>query len=379
VYAVSSTFLNTLRQSHTMYARVDAYRNGVVVYAGLPFTAGEVQVNSGTGVRRQLSLTCPRYDSAGVDLWATIAVIGTELRAYRGIRYSGIADPEVVPLGVFPVVSQSLDVANSGDLTITAPDRWSLIQRARFLTPFVSINGATVKDEITRLVTGAIPGIAVDSSAIKPTLVQATATVPTLIWDMDRDKAITDLASTIGAEVFFDWTGQAVIRPAPLLSATPVAWRVDADSAIGVMLDGQRGRSSEATCNVVMVDSTNTDGSSLLPRQVVQDNDPTSPTYVGTYGSVPYRFASPLFTSTAQMQAAGTAVLNKLKAAVATLSVTSVTNPALDRGDVFYAVFPDGVIERHMAESFPVSLTADGDQQVVTRSSRPDGTVPPSE
>lgn len=374
MYAVSSTFLDTLRKSHTMYARVDVYRNGGVVYSALPFTAGEVQVNSGIGVRRQLSLTCPRFDDKGIDLRGVVGVIGTELRAYRGITYSGIETPELVPLGVFPVVSRTVDVTDSGDLSITAPDRWAKVQKARFLNPVASVKGATVKAEITRLLTGAVSGVAVNSSAVT-----STATVGALIWDLDRDKAITDMADTIGCEVYFDWTGQAIIRPAPLLSASPISWRVDADSETGSMLDGQRGQSSEGTCNVVIVDCTNADGSAVLPRQIVQDNDPASPTYVGTYGQVPYRFSSPLFTSTAQMIAAGTTVLNKLKSAASTLSVTSVVNPAMDRGDVFYAFFPGGGVERHMADSFPVPLTNEPDQQIVTRSSRPDGDVPASE
>jgi hypothetical protein len=374
VYPVTTTFLNTLRADHRMYARVDAVRNGVVVYADLPFTAGEVKINSGAGVRRTLSLTLPRYDSKRVDLWDTLNVLGTELRPYRGIKYIGIADPEVVPLGVFPIVEQSVDIEPSGDLTVSAPDRWALVVKRRLITPMASVKGALVKAEIVRLLTGALPSVSVNIDAVT-----STATVGALIWDRDRDKAITDLADSIGHEVYFDWTGQGVIRPAPLLSANPISWRIDASSPTAVMLAGQRGRSSENARNVIVVDHTAVDGSAVLARQVVQDDDPASPTYVGTYGSVPYFMSSPLFTSTAQMQAAGRSMLNRLKSAAAALSVTSVTNPALDRGDVFYAILADGSVERHMADAFPVSLTGDGDQQIETRSSRPDGDVPASE
>jgi hypothetical protein len=368
VYPVSSTFLAALRQAHTMCARVDVYQAGVLVYTGLPFTDGSVQVSAGTGVRRTLTLTVP--DSS---LWDTLAPIGTELRAYRGITYVGVAPSEMVPLGVFGVDSQSLALSPSGAITITAPDRWARVQRARFETPAASVKGAAIRDEITRLVTGAIPTATVTNTA------SSGAAIGALVWDRDRDQAINDMCTSIGAEAYFDWTGAVVIRDAPLLSAPAITWRVDA-SPTGVLIGGDKTRSRATTYNVVVVHPAAVDGTAAFAPQTIADTDATSPTYVGgTMGRVPYFYSSPLVTTTGQAIAAGTTLLNKVKGLAAQVNVEAVVNPALDRGDVFYVLMPGGVVERHLAESFQVPLTPAGTQQITTRSSRPEGDVPATE
>lgn len=367
MYPVSDAFLATLRGPHTVSARVDVYLAGGLVYSSLPFTAGDVEVADGDGVRRKLTLTIPH-----VGLWDVLTPAGTELRAYRGVRYPGVATPEVVPQGVFGVDAQSLALGPNGTIAITAPDRWARVQRARLKVPLASIPGARVTAEIARLVVGAVPGITVTTTAT------STATVGALVWERDRDKAVTELARSIGAEVYFDWTGGLVIRDAPKLSASPVSWRVDV-SASGVLIGGDRSRSKEKTYNVVVVTSSTVDGATPFPPQIVSDTDPTSPTFIGTYGEVPYFYSSPLINSTAQALAAGRTLLNRLKGLAAQLDVTAAVNPALDRGDVFYAVLSDGTVERHMAAAFGVPLTLAGTQQITTVSTRPEGDVPNEE
>lgn len=367
MYPVSESFLSTLRGSHTVVAKVDVYLGGSLVYSSLPFVGGDVEVADGDGVRRKLTLTIP-----DVGLWGVLTPAGTELRAYRGVRYPGVATPELVPLGVFVVDSQSLALGPGGTIAVTAPDRWARVQRARLKVPIASVSGARVTAEISRLIVGAVPGINVTTTA------SSTATVGALVWDRDRDKAVAEMARSIGAEAYFDWTGGLIIRDAPKLSASPVSWRVDV-SPSGVMLGGDRNRSKEKTYNMVVVTSSTVDGATPFPPQIVADTDPTSPTYVGAMGEVPYFYSSPLINSTAQALAAGRTLLNRVKGLAAQLDVTAAVNPALERGDVFYAVLADGTVERHMVASFGVPLTLAGTQQITTVSTRPEGDVPNEE
>jgi hypothetical protein len=372
VYPVSSTFLAALRSAHTLSAHVDVYLAGSLVYSKLPFISGEVEVAAGDGVRRKLSLTAPSHDPDGRNLWDVLSPLGTELRPYRGILYPGVATPELVPQGVLGVDAQSLTIGPGGTIAITAPDRWARVQRARFKVPVASVAGALVTAEIIRLVLGAVPGISVTNTAT------STEKVGPLVWERDRAQAITDLAISIGAEVFFDWTGSLVIRDAPKLSAAPIPWRVDA-SPTGVLLSGERSRSKERTYNIVVVASSNVDGSTPFPPQIVADTDPASPTNVAAMGEVPYFYSSPLINSAAAAQKAGRTLLNRVKGVAAQLDVESAVNPALDAGDVFYAVLPDKTIERHLSASFGVPLTLDGTQQIASVSSRPEGDVPNEE
>jgi hypothetical protein len=367
MYPVTSTFLEALRESHTAIVKVDAYLGASLVAEDIQISGGSVTVSSGSGVRRQLDCTI-----ADRDLWETLDVIGIELRAYRGIRYPS-GDQELVPLGIFSLDSTSISVGPSGGISVrSAPDRWARVQRAQFEQPTPSVATNQIRAEIERLVTGAVSGLTVVNTATQ------TNTVGPMVWDQDRSAAVVDLATSIGAEVYFDVDGQLIIEDAPLLGQPPV-WLVDA-SASGVLVSGDRVRDRTRTYNVVVAYPTNLSGGSVYAPVVVADTDPTSRTYVsGPFGRVPYRYTTPAMTTSAQALVAATALLNRVKAVNAQLNVEAVVNPALDRGDVITVLTPDGVTERHLVDAATIPLDISGTQQITTRSSRPEGDVPTGE
>jgi hypothetical protein len=367
VYSVTPTFLAALRESHTAIAQVDAYLSGSLIASDMPISGGTVTVNSGTGVRRTLDVTITDR-----SLWTVLDTIGVELYAYRGIRYPS-GDTEMVPLGVFSLDQQSISVGPTGGISVTsAPDRWARVQRAAFEQPTNSVSTNQIRYEISRLVTAAVSGISVTVNAT------STATVGPLVWDQDRAGAAIDLATSIGAEVFFDVAGNLVIEDVPLLSQTPV-WTVDA-SPSGVLISGDRARDRSRTYNVVVAYPSSVSGTSPYAPVVVADTDPTSRTYVGgPFGRVPYRYTTPAMTTSAQALVAAKALLNKVKGVNAQLSVNAVVNPALDRGDVITVLTPDDITELHLIDALTIPLDVATAQQITTRSSRPDGDVPTGE
>lgn len=367
MYAVSPVFGQALRASHTAVVRVDAYAGGVLLIEDLPITGGSVSVNPGTGVRRTLDVTI-----ADESLWPQLDVIGVELRPYRGVRYPSGAT-EVVPLGVFGADAVSMRVKpGSGIQVRSAPDRWARVMRQQFETPEASVRNNLVREEIIRLVTAAVPGVTVIDRT--SSLVEVTQ----LVWDRDRAGTATDLATSIGAEVYFDTDGALVLAPAPLLSQTPV-WTVDA-SASGVLLDGDVARDRSRTYNVIVASMGAVDGRTPFPPVVVADTDPTSRTWVGgPFGRVPYFYSSPNLHSAGQALTAAKALLGRVKAVNAQLSVEAIVNPALDRGDVITVLTPSGIVERHLADSLTVPLDVGGVQRITARSSRPDGDIPEGE
>lgn len=367
MFAVTTTFVAALRQAHTAVVQVDAWRSGSLVKASLPILDGAVTVDSGSKVRRVLNLTL----GPEAGLWDLLAPTGTELRPKRGIRYPS-GDVEWVPLGRFDVDTQAMGYAPGGTMTLTAPDRWVRVQRAKFEAPKESVPGATIRSEISRLVLEAVPGVTVTDTAT------STATIGAVAWDTDRDAAVEAMAKAIGAEVFFDVDGNLVIRDVPTLTSRPSSWLVDA-SATGVLLDADRERNRQRTYNVVVVTSTTVDGSVPFSPVTVADNDATSPTYVGgAFGRVPYFYSDPLIKTTGQATSAGTTILERVRGLAAQLSLTSVVNPALDSGDVIDALLPrerpdmDRPVERHLVDKITVPLTIGGTQSVATRSSRPE-------
>lgn len=367
MYPVSSLFGPALRDAHTLYVRVDAYYDGDLLVEDIDIDGGQVNINAGNGVRRSLDLSI-----TDVTLWDTLDVIGVELHPHRGIRYPS-GEVESVPLGVFQLDTQAMSVAPGGGITVrSAPDQWAKVQRARFEVPEASQKGNLTAVEIERLITDAVPGITVVNEAT------STATVGALVWDRDRDRAVNDMLTSIAAEAFFDWTGQLVIRDAPLLSQTPV-WTVDA-SPTGVLLGGDIKRDRSRTYNVVVVTGSALDGSTPFAPQIAEDDDPGSRTYVdGPFGRVPYYWSSPTVTTAAQALSAARTILNRVKAVNAQLAVESVVHPGLDRGDVITVLTPDDHTELHLVDALSVPLAVSGTQSITTRSSRPEGDVPDGE
>lgn len=367
MYPVSSLFGPALRDGHTLYVRVDAYYDGDLLVEDIDISGGQVNVNSGNGVRRSLDLTI-----TDLTLWDTLDVIGVELRPYRGIRYPN-GSVEQVPLGVFQLDAQSMSVAPRGGIQVrSAPDRWARVQRAKFETPQASERGDLTAVEVVRLVTDAVPGVDVINQST------STATVGALVWDRERDRAVTDLLTSIASEAYFDNDGALIVRDAPLLSQTPV-WTVDA-SPTGVLIDGDIKRDRSRTYNVVVVTSTAVDGTTPFAPQVAADTDPGSRTYVsGPFGRVPYFWSSPTVTTAAQALLAARTILNRVKATNAQLAVESVVHPGLDRGDVITVLSADGRTELHLVDALTIPLTVAGTQAITTRSSRPEGDVPSGE
>jgi uncharacterized protein DUF5047 len=363
VYAVTPQFLAALRGPHTAVITCDAWRDGDLIASELPVLDGSVTVDGTAQVRRQLDVTL----SPDPGLWDTLAPVGTQLRVSRGVRY-GDGSTEIVPLGVFPIDVQNLSYAADGALQITAPDQWVTVQRARFQTPYVAIPATRIIPQITALINGALgPAWPINITAT------STALVGRQTWDRDRDKAIADLAASIGAEAFLDPIGTAVLRDLPDADGTPV-WTVDAGGT-GIFAGATRSRDRQRTYSAVVVQSQNADGSTRLAPVTISDTNPTSPTYVdGPFGFVPYFYSSELLRTTAQMTSAGRKLLPKVTGLQSQLNLDAATvNPALDAGDVLAVLLPPESplsarpVETHIIDQVTIPLTVTAGQSMQTR------------
>lgn len=391
MYPVSAMYGEAIRTGGKQDGYVEAwYAGSLLTFTGpdgLPSTRlplrsdGTNQVTvDGTsdGPRRLISLALAPLPG----LWDLLAPLGAELRAYTVLEYTH-GEQEAVPQGVFGIDVQRMGYASTGDLQITAPDRWQQIINAEFLTPRASDAGVSVRVQITTLINEVFPTLGVVDTST------STAQVPPQTWDRDRAKAIRDLAKSAALDVGFDRTGNPYIRDAPALAAGAV-WLVDA-SATGVMIDADRERNRQHTYNMVKVSSpANSEGGDLFAPVFVWDNNPDSPTYAGSgsgSGPVPpdlgtagpfrqrcYFYSSPLVTTSTQAAAAGASLLEKLTGLAAQLTLTAAPNPALDDGDTIQVVLPPErpdiprPVERHMVDKLTVPLTPKGAQSIYTRS-----------
>lgn len=363
MYAVSSAYLAALRASHSIRTRVDCYSAaGVLLASDLPIESGSVAVDASSAVRRQLDVTIgdPTLAPAAGDVGALLAPYGNELYVRSGMAYPD-GTIEWVPLGWFRINEAQAAFGVEG-VKVTAADRSVRIADAKFQTPFASNTALTIPAQIAALMTSVFACTVTDLTGVG-------TVVPRLVAESDRWALCDDLAKGIGAEVFFDANGVAIIRATPQIG-TSVAWYVDTGPQ-GVMISGSRETSRSSTYNVVIVQAEPVDGTAPI-RYVANDTDPASPTYyLGGFGQVPYALTSASITTSAQAQVAATALLARTKGLTRSVSLTSVPNYALEAGDVIQVVFTDGTYERHIIDSLTFPLTPNESMPISTRSTDP--------
>lgn len=186
-------------------ARAEVWLDGTLQHE-CAVTGGTVGVDESSKVRRSLKLSVADIAMDPRDASDLLAPFGTELHMFAGMEYSGT--PEEVPVGVF-TLEESGRSSWTADLELSGFDRAGVLAEARFLTPWNTIPGTLVVDEIAALILSVLPGVEVFD------LTGSEAAVRAASWDRDRWEAIDNLARGIGAEVFFDQAGRAIIRDVP--------------------------------------------------------------------------------------------------------------------------------------------------------------------
>lgn len=362
MYPVSTRFLATLPQAHTIVTQVQLFRtDGQVV--DLPHTGGSVPVDCKAAIRRTCSVT-----SADVSLIPTspsdqLAVYGARLRISRGIDF-GDGTQELVPLGLFRLDSVDGD-PTLGPVTLSGQAIECIVQDDKFTTPYRATG--TVVGAITALILRSIPDAQVVSLITDMAIGART-------WDVEGDPwaAVQEIAAAAGAECYTNADGAFVISTLPDLSTAEPVWSVEAGEG-GVYLKAKRGMSSAGVFNGVVARGEGTETGAAAVSYLATDDDPGSPTYWGgPFGRRPTFYSSATIINGASAQAAALLKLRAAKAPNATGDFSSLPNPALDAGDVLRVAHPDGLRELHQAASFSVPLEPGGDFPIATIGAKED-------
>jgi hypothetical protein len=375
-YFVPPPYAQAIRSGVGITYTVDATYKGSPVRLGMRPTGGGVTDTIKPGVRRNLSLDL----APDPGLYDLLSAYGTVLTVTAQVRYTNQSSVSI-PMGVFDIDSSSI-AEGGGKLSLTAPDFWVRVQRAKFGQPAASTPGSTVISQIVSLLQGALGA----SATIVVTASNTTAVVPSLTWDSDRAQAIIDLATSIGAWVYFDRTGTCTVADLPR-SSPSADWLIDA-SASGVMLSSTRSQDRTHTYNVVVVDSSSS-ASAAFPAQVVWDNDPASPTYAGPdplnhpelagpFGVVVYKYTTSTALDAAGAAATARSILTKTTGLTAQATLGAVPNPAIDAYDALDVISPKERYDiarpsrRMVVDTVTHPLDIQQPQQIQGRSTRTD-------
>lgn len=320
---------NTVRSSHAIELRATA-TGPLGSSQEVPISGGSVNVDATSQVRRTAQITI-----ADPTLWPAkptdlLAPYGSELFVEYGVVVTGLGTLWTpVITGLLAEVDSIVPATASQGLTISLVDRSQYVHDDRAPSPFqVGGDGSTtIVAAITSIIVGAYPAA---------TVIDETGdTTQCALFTIQQEKwsdGVEPLATSIGAECFCDPSGNFVIRYQPTLD-DPTVWQVDT-GANGILIANARQRTRTAVYNQVIVLGSASDGTTPVLAEV-HDEDPTSPTfYDGPFGHKPRFFSSPLVTSAPQALAAATAILARAKGTDAILTLSTITNPALDAGNV---------------------------------------------
>lgn len=339
MYPIPSKVLALLGRDHGVDARLLASVNGSAFVLPLQVVSGSITVDAKSPARRSLSCTVV----SSVDE-AAVSPLGAEVRAEYGIVDPTSGEVHWVPVGTF-VISDAKE-NTPGIVELTGTDRWTRVVDARFERA-VTTSGNT-RAAIASLLAGADDRITVDISEAP-----ANFTHRPTIWDRDRDKAIVQLAASIGCVVWFTPMGVAKVAPVPSLGSPPV-WTI-AGGEGGAKITSSRGVSRSATYNAVAV-TGEPGGNAAAVFAVARDSAIASRTrWGGPFGKRTRFMSSTLISTVAQAYAVAVSMLARVSAVARTVTVETVQHPGLDAYDIVAAQIGDG-FQRLRVGAFSLTL-----------------------
>ncbi|WP_030855236.1 DUF5047 domain-containing protein [Streptomyces sp. NRRL S-475] len=356
--SVSSKWARALTASHGLSTKVNVLYNGAIVAQDIPFVDGTVKVDRGSETRRSLSLTIAEPSKFPTTETATYGVYGQQIYVERGIRYLD-GSTERVPLGTFVITKVSGNI-HTGPLTIEAAGREILLKRALFDAATSTkgyISAASfIRTQIQNTVSGAD---FVDRSTA------GAGSIATKTWDAGTDvwSALSEVATSIGAELFCDAYGTYTMVDIPQVANVPVTavWDVSAGES-GVMVSADVALSADDVYNKVTVTGENAEDNKPPvsgSATITAANDPLR--YGGPFGKVTFRYSSSLVTNASQAVQTATALLAKKRQANRSVTLEAIPNPALDAGDWIRVNYGPAMLpELHLVNSFEIPLSVSG-------------------
>jgi hypothetical protein len=365
-----NAYRQTLASSHEAFSRVEVWRGGVQIeelaytrkeslVRNTPvFTGGSVRATLQSRVARSLDLTVPEwlYPFKPTDL---LQPYGTQLRAYRGVRYG---DGGIDEFPVFVGSITSVKPSGGGVARVSAGDLAADVIKAGFSAPSRAQVGDLVLSEFIRLVDEAISGATFGQSDA------FTEIVPELSYDFDRGAALDGIAKAASAFWYPLAGGQFVLRRVP--------WTVNLDTMPLPMTDGPGGtvrfaypdRSNANVFSRITVTVERADGGDPISA-TVDDLDPASPTYIlGPYGIKAGRVQLNQAASPSSVLQAARTILARSRSLTESWQITCVPDGSIELGDALDLAYrgsmPDPARAIQLVAGFTLPLDVDADMSI---------------
>lgn len=365
-------FYEAIRKSHRVISWVDVIAPDQEVVR-LPAIEGQVDVDRTAAVRRKL--TCQCIDPLGLltprGEGEILTPYGTELRAYRGVRYSDAPDDyEVSNLGIFRLSRSSITDNNAGSpsIQLEGSDRARSISRDKFKVPYVIASGSDAMNALKDIAKQTFADIEFDA------ITSPVTTTAPLLFEAGGDpwEAIHKLAVSMGCEAYFDVDGRLAVLPPHEIGALPSPDFTYMEGQGNTMLDLSREYNDEGVYNGVIVTGEAL-GDQLPPvRGEAWDENPASPTYrYGPYGEVPAFITDNLAKTAGQCATIAQSQLALILGAASRLNITGIVNPSYECGDIVRVKRGKAKVDGlYVVDAFSIPLRANT-QALSLREQRP--------
>lgn len=363
---MTDRFYRELRRSHTVVTYINVIAPDLESVR-LKVVDGEVACDRTAQVRRSITVQAvdPEGELTPRAVGEILTPYGTEIRPFRGVRYDDGTE-EVAPMGVFRISTCTITegIQGTANITIEAYDRSRTVSRDKFIVPYTVAAGTNCLTAIREIISRTFPDAEYDS--ITTTL---TTTGPRL-YDSGADpwEAVTELARSMGCEIYFDVEGRVAIVPPPDINALPAEEFQYIEGQGCTMLELTRLFTDEPGFNGVIVTGESPGDEEPPVRGEAWDVSPSSPTYrYGPYGEVPAFITDSVVKTQEECEAIAKAQLALALGFSSQLTVTAITNPSFEAGHtVRVKRIKSGIDGLYVLDAFTVPLLLSNAQQVLT-------------
>lgn len=355
MYPTTAKFDSRITQGGMRRTVVDIYYNNIVVETDIPVSSGSITASRTSDMRRTGSLALadktliPSLQAGGV-----LEPYGTEFKVRSGIVYPD-GSQELIPLGVF-VLDKTSWQESSGPLpSVELVDRSMIMMRAD-IGPTLGASGKVAKTFLEQIFHYFWPELDI---TYDPAVNQSIRVPGGTNFDQGNHWDImVQMATLMQGEFYFNNDGLPVLKPVPAFDeTTTVSSAVYAINSGLNLVDAQRSVSREQVYNSVYVVGQSSNNGPL-PVGHVFNNDPASPTYrEGPFRKMGIRIENNLLTTATQCRFFAQERLLEYRRLARTLSLETLSNPALQEGDIIQVTYLDAETEPALVQSvsFPLA------------------------
>lgn len=330
----SDEWLTAVRASvRTIGARVEVVNGDGVHQADLPVDSVQVTMQGESsemwGARFALS------DRAYVPLRSTDVLdprSGMRARVWWRVRAADGSWMEV-PVGTYMLEDPEISAGGTLAYTLDGLDPLAEAKRGGYSGATLDLGGMTVTQALSAIFASVAPRMPLripDSSVLMPAVYVVGEQEPASDW--------ADIAAMAGWVVRTDREGVVHVGPPAAPEVTRESWQEG--EAGCVVLDVRRNLKTSSIVNRVVCTSTSTEVTIPI-REVVEDDDPGSATWVGAYGPYETVIRSDKITTVEAARNMARATFERWRRPQETVEVQIPPRPDLDFGDLIAMGFGD--------------------------------------